>query len=146
MKRRLVAVAVVAVIGFGAYLANVEIQAGLGERALHETGLGFARFEDALVLAKTQHKPVLVDFSATWCPNCRALHEQVFSNARVKQRLQADYVLALVDYDSAEATPFRSKYGAQALPSVLLIDSDGQLLRQIQPSLDPDEFLRRLNG
>jgi thiol:disulfide interchange protein len=50
----------------------------------------------ALAEAAKDHREVLVDFGANWCPDCRAL-DVMFRSARVEPLLRKDYVVVAVD-------------------------------------------------
>jgi thiol:disulfide interchange protein len=103
MKKSALWIFSAAVIALGGYFAHTAWQTQRGEAALEATALEFLPLEKALARARTQGKPVLVDFSAIWCPTCRVLHAEVFTNTEVKQAITADYVLSRVDYESPGA-------------------------------------------
>lgn len=50
----------------------------------------------ALASAAREHREVLIDFGANWCPDCRAL-DAMFRSAQVEPLLQKDYVVVAVD-------------------------------------------------
>lgn len=144
LKRSLPAAVVLVAIGFGAYFLNVAIQTHLGKAAIADTGLSFRTLPGALAQSKLTNKPVFVDFSAIWCPVCRAMHEQVFTNPNVKRKLSEAYVLARVDYESDEAKPFMERYGVRGFPSLLVLAADGTLIRRVPVNMDPTAFAASL--
>jgi thiol:disulfide interchange protein len=146
MKKNLLSILIVTVIGIGGYLGHTEWQTQLGEAALKATALDFLPLEAALVRGKAQGKPVLVDFSAIWCPTCRVMHAEVFTNEMVKQAITQGYVLARVDYESPEAPAFMSRYSVQGFPTLLVISADGTLLRRVPVIFDPAAFAMSLRS
>jgi thiol:disulfide interchange protein len=50
----------------------------------------------ALATAAEQHREVLIDFGADWCPDCRAL-DVMFHSAQVEPLLRKDYLVVAVD-------------------------------------------------
>ncbi len=146
LKRRALWILVAAVVATGSYFAHTAWQTQRGEAALKATALEFLPLERALALAKTQGKPVLVDFSAIWCPTCRVLHAEVFTNTSVKQAITTGYVLSRVDYESPEARAFMQRYGVQGFPTLLVLSKEGQLVRRVPISFDPATLAATLRG
>jgi len=144
MNRKWLKYAALALIPLGVYFANVEYQTWRGEAALTATALNFRSLDQALAEARATGKPVLADFSAIWCPACRAMHADVFTDPAVKAAINAGYVLSRIDYESAEAPAFMEKYGVRGFPTLLVLDGDGKLLRQVPVVLDPAAFARSL--
>ena len=145
-KKRALWIFVAAVVALGGYFAHTAWQTQRGEAALKATALEFLPLEQALALAKVQGKPVLVDFSAIWCPTCRLLHAEVFTNATVKQAITSGYVLSRVDYDSPEARTFMQRYEVQGFPTLLVLSAAGMLVRRVPVSFDPATLATSLRG
>jgi thiol:disulfide interchange protein len=146
MKKSALWIFSAAVIALGGYFAHTAWQTQRGEAALEAAALEFLPLEKALARARTQGKPVLVDFSAIWCPTCRVLHAEVFTNTEVKQAITADYVLSRLDYESPGAQAFMQRYGVQGFPSLLVLSADGMLVRRVPVSFDPAAFAASLRG
>jgi thiol:disulfide interchange protein len=146
LKRRALWIFVAAVVATGSYFAHTAWQTQRGEAALKATALEFLPLERALALAKTQGKPVLVDFSAIWCPMCRVLHAEVFTNTSVKQAITTGYVLSRVDYESPGAQAFMQRYAVQGFPTLLVLSAEGQLVRRVPISFDPATLAATLRG
>jgi thiol:disulfide interchange protein len=67
-------------------------------------------------------KPLLVDFYAPWCPQCRELKERTFVDARVSALLKKVVCLRL-DVDSKP--PLAKQLKVSGLPRVLLLPANG---------------------
>jgi len=128
---------VYALVPLALYFGNVEVQTWRGEQALAATELPFAPLEQALAQARTSGKPVLADFSAIWCPACRRLHAEVFTDPAVKAAILAGYELSRIDYESPEAPAFMARYGVTGFPTLLVLDQDGDMLSKLPSGFDP---------
>lgn len=128
---------VYALVPLALYFGNVEVQTWRGEQALAATELPFAPLEQALAQARSSGKPVLADFSAIWCPACRRLHAEVFTDPAVKAAILAGYELSRVDYEAPEAPAFMARYGVTGFPTLLVLDQDGHMLRELPSGFDP---------
>lgn len=82
-------------------------------------------YQGALNEARATGKPILVDFTADWCPPCRVMEREVWPDAAVRQALNGSTVpLQLdVDRDSTQTLVRRMQIGS--IPTVLLLDSEG---------------------
>jgi len=97
-------------------------------------------FEVAQKLARQKKLPILADFSGSdWCGWCIKLDKEVFSQDIFKNWAKDNVVLFLADFPRAGAKSaeikkqndeLMKKYGLKGFPSVLLLDSDGNLLQQ----------------
>lgn len=146
LKKRALWLLLASAAAYGAYEAHTAWQTERGEAALKATALDFLPLEQALALAQAQGKPVLVDFSAIWCPTCRVLHADVFTHLAVKQAITSGYVLSRVDYESPGAQVFMQRYGVRGFPSLLVLSADGALVRHVPISFDPATLAATLRG
>ncbi len=117
-------------------------------------------YESGMAYAKQVNKPVLIDFSGYGCVNCRKMEASVWTDARVKNMLDNDFVLITLMVDDKERLPEiieveengkitklktigdkwsylqRHKFGANAQPYYIALDTDGNV---ISPSYAYDE-------
>jgi thiol:disulfide interchange protein len=126
------------------YYTNRTIQSYLGQQAIDQTGLDIRTLERALEIAKSSNKLVLADMSAIWCPSCRKLDKQVFSNEQVKTQLNQDFVYARIEYDSPEGTSFMQNYQVTGFPTLLVLNASGEKLVQLPINYEPLAFLKTL--
>ena len=132
------------VIGLAVYFGNVELQSYLGRQALNNTGLNILSLDEALDKARQENKLVLADMSAIWCPSCRKLDSDVLSNDKVKQSINEKYVFARVEYESAEGEAFMEKYNVSGFPTLLILDQDGNKLKKLPLTFNPNQFVTLL--
>lgn len=62
-------------------------------------------YYEALELAKSQNKPILIDFTGYGCENCRKMEEFVWSDPEVLKILNEEVVLASLYVDDPEELP-----------------------------------------
>lgn len=117
-------------------------------------------YEIGIAMAKQQNKPVLIDFSGYGCVNCRKMEASVWTDPRVKDILEKDYVLITLMVDDKTKLPEiieveengrttrlktvgdkwsylqRHKFGANAQPYYVALDHEG---KPLGPSYAYDE-------
>jgi thiol:disulfide interchange protein DsbD len=79
----------------------------------------------------TEHKPIILDFYAGWCPECHQLDKVVFSNPAVQSQLSQ------VMFFRVDATKIHSpavekiidQYEVVGLPTVIFLDQNGQEIK-----------------
>lgn len=84
-----------------------------------------------LTLAKKEHKPVIIDFYADWCPDCQLMETRVFNHPQVIQSLKK-FMWIKIDMtnDSPEIWAIQEQYGISGPPTFLFYGADGSALKE----------------
>ena len=98
----------------------------------------------ALAEARTTNKLVLVDFYASWCPPCIAMKHEVWPAPEVVRAVNDVAVPLVVDSDRNPG--LSSRYQVDTLPSVLLLDASGRVVKRHKGYLPRDGVVRFLGG
>ena len=99
---------------------------------------------NAVNKALKDNEKVLLDFTASWCENCKLLDAQTFSNERVQERLKG-YKFVKIDIsenDSAQ-TQMMKEFGIFA-PPVLIFYEKGAEISRFEGFVNADEFLAKI--
>ncbi|MFA5047269.1 MAG: cytochrome c biogenesis protein CcdA, partial [Paludibacter sp.] len=131
----------------------------------------FTDYDLGMAYAAEKKLPVLVDFTGFGCVNCRKMEASVWTDSRVKDLLNKDFVLIslFVDDKTALANPYevqengrtrsigtvgdkwsylqRIKFGANAQPFYVMLDNSGKPLNKSY-SFDenPEHFVKWLKA
>ncbi|WP_086236689.1 protein-disulfide reductase DsbD [Campylobacter porcelli] len=96
-------------------------------------------------IIKTTKTPLLIDFWASWCVNCKELESSVFTQSDVAKRLSEFKLIKIdVSQNSIENQELMKEYQIFG-PPVLLIYNNSQLKYQITGLITPEELLEKLN-
>jgi thioredoxin:protein disulfide reductase len=138
--------------GLGIALAVVGLAALVGYTQVVPEGAHIVWGDDygaALVQAKAQQKPLLVDFGASWCGACKELEQKTFSDPRVV-REGGRFVPVRVDLspgkDTKEKRDLLAGYAQRGLPLVVLHKPSGEVAARVTSFVEADEFLHLLRA
>ncbi|MDP3066332.1 MAG: thioredoxin domain-containing protein [Methanobacteriaceae archaeon] len=96
----------------------------------------------ALQQAKTTNKMVFIDFYADWCGYCRQMDQDTYTDPLVQERLAQSYIAVKIDTD--KNPDLSAKYGIIGLPTMVILDSNGQEIKRISGYQSADQLLSQL--
>ncbi|MDQ3193969.1 MAG: thioredoxin domain-containing protein [Bacteroidota bacterium] len=93
----------------------------------------------------SENKPVMIDFYADWCAQCKELDEYTYTNPEIVE-LSKSINTIKVDL-TKENDGITNKYKIKGLPVVVFLNSEGQEYEDLRVTgfLKPEEFKKKLN-
>lgn len=119
-------------------------------------GLPWKPFEEAVDMAKQQDKKLLVDVYAPWCPWCRRLQREVYTDETVQSYLTDHFIVTRLDGENElDSLQFRQYtltpselaegLGAEGYPTTVFLDSDAKYITRLPGFIDASEFMNVLS-
>ncbi len=124
---------------------------GFFANALREPGITWQPFSAQLVSqAKTDGKPVMMDFYADWCIPCLELDRRTFTDPGVIARSEG-FVRLKVDltrFDSPESESLRKQFDIAGVPTIVFLDHNGTeaISARVVGYVPPDKFLEKMQN
>ncbi len=100
-------------------------------------------------MAMTQNKYIFIDFYADWCVPCRWMDETTYSDQRILKALKTDFVSVKVNIDDFDGYSLKEEYKVKVLPTVIVLDNEGKVIRRFEESMSPSkmsDMLTQLSG
>ena len=107
-------------------------------------------FEQMLTTAKIAGRPVMLDFYADWCLDCKRMDRSTFKDSTVVSRLKEEFVALKIDVtdpDDVFGRDSRKRFGVFGPPALVLFDGQGNHLKDLLTYgyLDANELLQLLS-
>jgi thiol-disulfide isomerase/thioredoxin len=105
------------------------------------------KFEEgtwAEIVAKAQkeNKPIFLDAYAVWCGPCKWMAANVFTNKDVAEYFNTKFINAKIDMEKGEGVKLAQRFQVQAYPTLLIINSGGEVLHRACGALQAGEFIK----
>jgi thiol:disulfide interchange protein len=116
------------------------------EKEAQEVGGGvkwLASYDEAVRLAESKDKPIMIDFYADWCGWCKRLDKDTYVDAAVESKA-ADFINLRIDADVEPG--LASRFRIRGLPTILFIDPEGDEIHRVVGYRPPREFVDEMDA
>jgi thioredoxin-like negative regulator of GroEL len=108
--------------------------------------IGFqTNYDTALSLAQSSGKPLVVIFSASWCPPCQQMKKQVYPSQEVAP-YKSQFVWAYLDVDQPSNQIAAQKFGVRGIPHIAFLNAQGTEIATTAGGMPPEAFAAQLKS
>ena len=99
-------------------------------------------FSEALAKAKKENKIVFIDCYTQWCKPCKIMAKTVFTQKKVGDFFNKNFVNVKMDMETEDAMPLSKKYKISSFPTLLWLDANGNILTQSVGGMDANALMK----
>jgi thioredoxin-related protein len=127
-------------------------QASATERQQKDLPTKWLAFDDGLAKARTENKPIFVEFYAEWCNFCKKFQKETIKDQKVAKMLSENFVYVRLNAENSESrvryngkslsnVELTQTFGINAYPSLVFLDSKGRPITMLSGFLPPHQFM-----
>lgn len=145
MKSRLLVIPVLLSVSFFFSFTNLQAQNGANTQPV--------TLQEALEQAAEEDKKILVDVYATWCPYCKRMHTEVYTDDGVLQAISEHFIWVKIDVESENTVnylgnemteaEFASALDNKNVPTTYFLNREGSIIG-VQPGFITEETFSSL--
>lgn len=109
-----------------------------------DTGIDFEtdNWEEILNRSGEEEKLIFLDAYASWCGPCKQMSKNVFTDPKVAEFYNDNFINAKIDMEKGEGLELAKLYGVRAYPTLLFLNSKGEVVSRICGSMGVDDFIK----
>ncbi len=110
-----------------------------------ETGIVFRKdstLEQALKTSKEEGKYLFIDCYTTYCGPCKRMEKNVFPQKGVGDFYNKNFINIRIEMQTHAGIEIKKKYKVEGYPTLLYLDSDGEVLNRLCGGIDSDLFIK----
>ena len=94
-------------------------------------------------IAKTQGKPILIDFYADWCSWCRRMDEDTYADVKVADKAKQ---FVCVKIDTQEQPDIAEDFRVRGLPTTAFLTKEAKIIDIVPGYFPPGDFLKKMDS
>jgi thiol-disulfide isomerase/thioredoxin len=100
-------------------------------------------YANAIAKAKKENKLVFLDVYTTWCGPCKMLEKNVFSQPKVGNYFNKNFICIHIDGDTDEGQKIAEKLNLEGYPTLYFIDGNNKVVKKTVGYLDAEALLAK---
>ena len=100
------------------------------------------KWKSLLKQAKKKDKIIFVDAYASWCGPCKYMSKNIFTNDKVGEFFNKNFVNYKMDMEKDEGVEIKKKYNVSVYPTYLFLNSDGEIVHRAVGSMPAKDFIK----
>lgn len=134
----------VAVFFAFAFIPAIKNSVGVDNSSIDKSqGIQFieSNWNQALAEAKNQKKLIFLDAYASWCGPCKMLKRNTFPDKEAGEFFNKNFTNVAIDMEEGDGPGLAMKYGVNAYPTLVIADSDGNMVTYTQGYITPKQLI-----
>lgn len=99
------------------------------------------KWKEAVAETQKQNKPIFLDIYASWCGPCKMLKWNTFSNNKVAEYYNSNFINVSFDGEKAEGEELAAKLQISGYPSLCYFNKSGVPILYSTGYIGPKEFI-----
>lgn len=100
-------------------------------------------FNDAVAQSKKRHKPIMMLYSAIWCPECNYMKEVVFQDSAVQSYLREHFIVLALD---TQKDTLPQGFDYDGIPTFFFFTPGQKAVQKIIGGSKAPDFLNQLKA
>ena len=143
MKKILFGILTVALIGF-AFTNKTETNIKNNQKEVAGIKFFHGTWQEALDVAKKEHKLIFMDAYASWCGPCKMMARNTFTKKEVGDFFNKNFINVKMDMEKhPEGRRLSQKYGLRAYPTLYFINSKEEVKHTTIGYLKPNQLIEQ---
>lgn len=97
-------------------------------------------------IAATEGKYIFIDFYADWCVPCKWMDQTTYTDDQVVKTLKSHFIPVKINIDDFDGYTLKEEYNVRVLPTIIILDQNGRVIKRIEESLSPGKLRNILSS
>lgn len=104
--------------------------------------INWYQYEEGIQEAKSQGKPIFIDFWAEWCGPCQKMEEEVYPDEDLIRK-SSEFINIKVNVD--QNNDLAKQYGIESIPTLMFLNSEGEVLTREIGYMSSSELIETMD-